>query len=295
MATEDEDLNTGIDDSEEELDEKPEPAPELPADPNEPIEVVTDEAKKESRRQRRAERQNEFRRIQEENARLRAESDAYRRQPAYQPQQQQQPVNPAAQRLREIDETTQRLHREYEAVASRPGFTPQMQADYEQRALQLQTARMAAVAQATAPQINEQELYRKIAWQQFTNEHADVFGDEKAQNWAIGEWQKLVKGEGKADTKQLAEEILDRARVRFGMKPRNGGSSVTQADRQRLTGVGSRGAPGAPQQTGAVKMGPREKHMARLAFGDKMSEAEAYQKWANTVGKKLLEQQRKGG
>lgn len=291
----DEDLKEGLEDTEDELEEKPAPEPELPQDPNEPIEVVTDEAKKESRRQRRMERQNEFRRVQEENARLRAEAEAYRRQPVYQPPQQQYQPNPVAQKIQEIDDATRRLHKEYEAVASRPGFTPQMHEEYERRALALQTAKIAAVNEATRPQVNEQELYRKIAWQQFTSEHNDVFSDEKAKHWAVAEWQKQVYGEGKADTKQLAEEILDRTRVRFGMKPRSGGAMPNPADRQRLTGVGSRGGPGAPQQTGAVVMGPREKQMARIAFGDKMSEREAYQKWANTVGKKLQEQKSKGG
>jgi hypothetical protein len=212
-----------------------------------------------------------------------------RRQPQYQQPAPQQQQHPAVARLQEIDNATRRLHKEYEIVAAR-GLTPQQEEDYQRQALSLQTARMAAVAQATQQPINEQEIYRRVAWQQFTAEHADVWNDEKAQNWAIGEWQKQVRGEGKADTKQLAEEILDRARVRFGMKPRNGGGSApTQADKQRLAGVGSRGAPGAPQRAGVIQLSAQDKRMARIAFGDKMSEAEAYQKFANTVGKKRQE------
>jgi hypothetical protein len=48
-------------------------------------------------------------------------------------------------------------------------------------------------------------------------------------------------------------------------------------------------------------MGPNEKRMARIAFmgtkvnGKELDEKQAYQHWANTVGKKLQEQKRQGG
>lgn len=262
--------------------------PEPPADPNEPIEVVTEEAQRESRKQRRAERQNQFRQAQEEAQRYRREVEELRAERARQTQAapQQPQIHPAVHELREIDAETDRLHNEYKAVASQPGFTAQQQAEYEQRARNLQTKRMLTVARASAPQVDVQELSRKIAWQQFTSEHSDVFTHPQAYQWGIGEYYKRI-AEGQPDTKAMAEELLDAARLRFGMKPRRGnGSKPDQATRQRFSGVPARGAGPAPATPGAVHMSKDDKKMARIAFGDKMSEKEAYQHWANTVGKK---------
>jgi hypothetical protein len=262
--------------------------PEPPADPNEPIEVVTEEAQRESRKQRRAQRQSEFRQAQDDAQRHRREAEDLRaqlsRQQQSQPQQQQ--LHPAVHELRQIDEATARLHREYSAVASQPGFTPQQQEQYEQRARELQTARMASVARAAAPQVDVQELARKIQWQQFTTEHADVFNHPQAYQWGVGEYYKRI-ADGHADTKAMAEDLLDAARRRFGLKPRNGNvSKPDAATRQRFSGVPARGAGSATAANGTVHMSKDDKRMARIAFGDKMSEKEAYQHWANTVGKK---------
>lgn len=301
MATE-QDVND-IDNDDDELEDRPEPEVSLPDDPNEPIEVVTDEAKQASRREKRQERRNRFEQTKQENNRLRAELEVRNRQPAYQPPQQQQ-IHPAAQRLRDIDERERRLHKEYEIVASRPGYDRNGQEEerYQRMAREINVERMATVASASAPQFNEQEMMRKFAWQQFTSEHNDVFAKENVKDWALAKWQQLVKGEGKADTKELAEEILDQARVRFGMKPRRGGGSApTSADRQRYSGVPARAGSGSQGGTGKVEMGPNEKRMARIAFmgnkvnGKEMTEQQAYQHWANTVGKKLLEQKKQGG
>lgn len=293
-----------IDGEDEELETKPEPEVEPPADPNEPIEVVTDEARQQSRKERRAERQNEFRRTQEEAASLRAEVEVLRRQPVHAPQPQQQQMHPSAAKLRDLDQLEDRLHREYEIVASRPGYDRNgaEEANYRQQARNIQIARMAAVQQATAPQINEQELMRKMRWENFTSKHSDVFTSDKARNWAFGEWQKQVHGEGKEDTEELAEEILDKARLRHGMKPRrSSGSAPTSADRQRFSGVSARGGSPSQASPGAVQMGADEKKLARLAFmgkkinGKELTEQQAYQRWANTVGKKLQAEKSKGG
>lgn len=265
--------------------------PELPQDPNEPIEVVTDEAKKESRRQRRAERQNEFRRTQEEAARLRAENEQLRRQPAYQPpQEQRQQENPTAARIRQIDEAKVRLNREYLAMHAAGKLNSELENKFQLEAEQLQTAKMMAIAQASAPQMNEQEIIRKAAWHQFTTEHADVFHDpnQNVSNWAWAEYHRR-RAEGHADTKEMVEDILDQCRIKFGKPPRKlRGSRPDQATKQRLTGLSSRSAGVSADSSGAITMDAHQKRMARIAFmKDGVSEKQAYQKWANTAGKQL--------
>ncbi len=296
MATE----QDPIEENEIDDEESPLPEPEVPQDDNEPVEVVTEEAHKETRRAKRAERQSQFRAAQEEASRLRAEVDALRRQPAYQPPAPQQQANPAIQRLHDIDEATRRLHQEYNAVASRPGFKEgsEEHKDFERRNLQLQTARIAAVMDAKGgqqQQPNIDELARSVAWRNFQMEHHDVFNHPQAQQWAWGEYYKR-KAMGRPDTAETAKQLLDDARRQFGLTPRGGVPAPDQSTRQRFTGMGARQAAGA-SAPGAIKMDKRDKHMARIAFmKDGVTEAQAYQKWANTAGKEREKMNRgKGG
>ena len=271
--------------------EKPELPPE-PVDRNEVIDVqLTRKEKRNNRIKEFEERTARAERAAEEARREAQEARALHQQRLAHPQDQSQQTNPTARRLQEIDEATDRLHREYEAVASRPGFTKEEQQKYEVMARQLQTARISAIAQASAPQINEQEIYRRVAWQQFTSEHSDVFSNPKSQSWAIARWQQLVQGEGMADTKDLAEKILDETRVKFGMKPRRGGGSQPDAaTRARLSGISAAGGGGDTDTGGAVRMGKRERQMAEALY-DNLPPREAWQKWANGPGKRAAMKQ----
>lgn len=293
MADLDEELKDGVegsDNEESEVEDKPE-LPKEPVDKNEAIEV---HVQRPSRQEKKANRFKEFEertaraeKAAEEARREAQEARALHQQRLAHPQDQStQQVHPAAQRLRQIDEETKRLHREYEAVASRPGFTPQMQEEYEQRSMQLQTARIATIAQAAQQPLNEDDLYRKVAWRNFTSEHYDVFSDQKIANWAMGRWTQLVQGEGKADTRELAEEILDEARIKFGKQPRRGrGSRPDAATQRRLSGVSAQGGGGGDAEVGTVKMGAMERKMARELY-DNLPPEQAYQKWANGPGKR---------
>lgn len=295
MTTEDDkDLEKDLDETEE-PEEKVE-TPDPPQDPNEPIEVVTADAQKQARKERRAQRQSEFRAAQEERDRLRRENEELRAR-SYQPPPQQQPqVNPAAQRLQQIDQMEKQLHDHYRARASQADFNPNgpEYAEFERKNRELQTARMAVIAAAQAPQINEEEIIRKAQLRMYLNEHSDISHDPTKWQWAYARWQQY-RAEGKEDTRELSDAVFEEARRRFGLKTRSGGSPAADpATRQRLSGVPARGAGPGPVTHGAIQMGPHEKKMARIAFSH-MSEKEAYQHWANTVGKKLQEQKAKGG
>lgn len=277
-----------------ETQEKPEPERELPQDPNEPIQVETDEAKVSKRRQARAERQNKFREMEAETTKLRREMEELR-QRSYQPQQPpQQQEHPAATRLREIDSTTQSLHREYTALHQAGKMTPAMEDEFQKKALHLQTARMATIAQASAPQVDRQAIVREAMWTQFTTKHADVFHDPNpnVQKWAWAEYHRRI-AEGHPDTEDMVEDILDQTRVKFGKQPRRSrGSRPDDNTKARFTGLSSKGG-GSVNEGGMIEMSAHDKKMARIAFGDRKdkdgkpwSEKQQYQYWANTVGKK---------
>ena len=292
---------------EDEPEATPEPQ-EVPQDPNEPIEVVTADAQKQARKERRAQRQSEFRQAQEERDRLRRENDDLRARQTYHqpPPQYQQPqpqVHPAAQRLAQLDQMEKQLHDHYRARASQQGYDPNgpEQAEFERKAREINVARMGVVAQAQQPQFNEAEVIRKAQLQMYLNEHADISQDPAKMQWAYARWQQY-RAEVKEDTKEMSDAVFEEARRRFGMKTRNGSSQAADpATRQRLSGVPSRGSGASSGTPGAIQMSADDKKMARIAFGDRKdakgnqwSEAQVYQHWANTVGKKRQEQS-KGG
>jgi hypothetical protein len=283
----------GTEVEQEELEEKPELPPE-PADRNEVIDVPVRDQKKRNRFKEFEERTARAEKAAEEARREAQEARALHQQRFAHPQDQssqQQAPNPAAQRLRDIDAATRQLHKEYEAVTSSRRLDPAEQQAYEDRALALQTARISTIAQASAPQVNEQEMYRRWKWNDFTNRHNDVFSNEKAKYWAVSEWQKRVYALGEADTEDLAEKILDETRVKYGMKPRRGNSGPDAATKARLSGVSAQGGGGGDGgDGGAVRMGKRERAMAQELY-DKDPPQVAWQKWANGPGKRAAMKQ----
>lgn len=305
MQPEDQELeNDELEGAEPEESKEPEKL-DLPADPNEPIQIETDEAKVSKRRQARQERQNKFRQMEEDNRRLRQEMDEIR-QRAYQPPQAppQQQRNPHADQIERIDNATAALHREYEILATNGKMTPQLQEEYNKKALHLQTAKMAAVSQAAAPQIDREAIVREAMWAQFANQHSDVFFDKnpnvKEYAWALYR-QKIAMGV--PDTMEMVDEVLDQTRIAFGKQPRKlRGSRPDAATKARFTGVPSRGGGGGDMgEEGKIEMNAHDKRMARIAFGDKKgkdgkpwSEQQVYQHWANTVGKKRAAQKKTG-
>lgn len=310
MSTENDDKeleNDELDGGSQETQEREPEGPELPADPNEGINIETDEAKVSRRRQARAERQSKFKQLEEDNQRMRREMEEFRSRQQYQPPaqpQQQQQEHPAVARIREIDATTLRLQQEYSILAQGGKLTPEKDREYQQQALNLQTARMAAVAQGVQQPVDRQALVREAMWTQFTTKHADVFHDKNPNvaKWAWAEYHRRI-AEGHADTEDMVEDILDQTRVKFGKTPRKlRGSKPSDSDRARFTGMASRGGSGGSTgEDGVVHMGPHEKRMARIAFGDKkgkdgkpLTEAQQYQHWANTVGKKLAASKKTG-
>lgn len=281
------DLPEGNEPEEVEVEEKPE-LPNDPVDRNEVIDVpLSRQEKKRNRFKEVEERAARAEKAAEDARREAAEARAQFQQRIAHPQDQShqpQQVHPAAQRLRDIDNATRQLHKEYEAVTSSRKLSAEEHQAYEDRALALQTARISTIAQASAPQVNEQEMYRRWKWNDFTTRHNDVFSNEKAKYWAVSEWQKRVYALGEADTEDLAEKILDETRVKYGMKPRRGGGGPDAATRARLSGVSAQGSGGVESgESGAVRMGARERAMARELY-DKDPPNVAYQKWANGPG-----------
>lgn len=283
----DQELNEGVAETEPE-------APKDPVDKNADVEVQVGPSRQEKKRNRLKEFEERTTRAEQaaEEARREAKEarDNFARLNQHPQSQQSQPqANPVQQRLNQIAEAKKRLHETYEAVASQPGYDRNgpRQREFEQQAENLENARVAAITEAQRPQFNESELMRKVALQTYLDSHSDVTSDPKRWQWAYSRWQQRL-AEGHQDTREMADEVFDEARVKFGGRPRNriGAQRADPATQRRLSGLSSQSA-GSPDNVSAIKMTPMERKMAEVKY-DTLPKEKAWQKWANTEGKKVM-------
>jgi hypothetical protein len=278
-----------------EVDTEPE-APKDPIDKNADVEVQVGPSRQEKKRNRL--REFEERTTRAEKAAEEARNEAREARERFDrlnqhPQSHQQPqpqVNPVQQRLGQIAEAKRRLHETYEAVASQPGYDRNgpRQKEFERQAEELENARVATISDANRPQVNEQELMRKVALQAYLDSHSDISSDPNKFKWALARWEQR-KAEGHADTREMADEVFDEARVKFGGRARNriGPQRPDPATQRRLSGVSAQST-GAPDNVGSIRMNAMERKMAEVKY-DNLPKEKAWQKWANNEGKKVME------
>ncbi len=291
LDQEDKDLDAELESGAAETDPEP---PKDPVDKNADVEVQVGPSRQEKKRNRlkefeerttRAEQAAEEARREAREARERF--DTLNRHP--QSQQAQPQANPVQSRLNQIAEAKRRLHETYEAVASQPGYDRNgpRQKEFEQQAENLENARVAAISEAQRPQFDEADLMRKVALKTYLDSHGDISGDPTRWAWAYARWQQR-KAEGHADTREMADEVFDEARVKYGLKPRNriGPQRADPATQKRLSGISAQSA-GEPNNVSAIKMTPMERKMAEVKY-DNLPKEKAWQKWANTEGKKVM-------
>jgi hypothetical protein len=273
--------------------------PELkePVDKNEPLEVpVNQPSRAEKKRARFREFEERTTKAEERAAAAeRAAQEArelYQRQLQHPQSHQSQPQQSTLQtRLAQISAAKQRLHSHYQAVASQPGYKTdsEQHREFERQAEELENLRVAALVEDRAQkgQINEQDLIRKAQLQSYLAEHADITNDPTRFQWAYARWQQL-RAEGKPDTKEMSDAVFDEARIKYGLQPKNRrGSRPDDATRRRLSGVSAQSA-GGDQASATYRMTAMERKMATIKY-DKLPPKEAYQKWANNEGKRILE------
>jgi hypothetical protein len=281
---------TEPDDNDSEPEDKPE-LPQEPLDKNADIEVPLTRTEKKRNRVKEFEERTTRAEQAAESARREAQEarELYQRQLQHPQSQQHQPqVNPTQHRLQQIQNLKAELHEQYQLVASQPGYDPRgkdrdRQRDFETKAEQLENARVAAITQAQQPQFNEQDLIRKVALHNYLNSHSDVTHDPKAWEWAHARWVQR-KAEGQPDTIEMADDVMEEARIKFGKPTRKSRGRVDHATKARLSGIASQSAGAAPE-VGMVKMNAMERKMAREMY-DKLPPEQAYQKWANGPGKR---------
>lgn len=193
------------------------------------------------------------------------------------------------------------LLRSYGA-AVKAGITPEDEEAYRRKADELEERRWEAwarrkglAAQGDPQQIAQAQLAAQIKMQNRAR-HPDVYGSPRATKWAGGLWNQLVTeysgpdGSLTVDPQALHDHCMDKARERFGMKPRNERLSgpESQAQRKRHSGSSRGGAPTRGDSGGrSFRMTDMYKAMADEAFSHITDERKRHQEWVNRVGKHL--------
>jgi hypothetical protein len=189
-------------------------------------------------------------------------------------------------RIRSTYAELQRLEDDYARAQQNRTLTAEKEAEMRERAIELdiQKATLAAERRdiVNAPRRRQDELTRQLE-----RENADVYGDARALQFAAGRVNQLI-AEGRKDSKELHDEVMEETRRRIlGKRPK-----PDAIERQRATGLSAGPRVASPTAGRTIPM-PRGSHYYKMAVSmyPELDAGAACQKWAQTVGKKLLAKQ----
>lgn len=266
------------------------------------VSVEPEEEEEEEREPSRKERRKN--RFTEANARAEAaeararqlEQENQRAWQLLQRQPQQQPQTPEKDPL---DDELEQIYREHELTLneynqkSRDGqLTPELERHYWNKAKDIEQRKIENRARKLLRKENIRPSDPNEAVRVMLNRrYADVLQIPGAKDWAQGYFVQQ-RALGRPDTEDLLDESMAAARRQFGIQ--NGRRpSPDQATRQRYTGVPvGGGANGSGESSQKIVMTAPLRKLARLAY-PKLSEREAYEKWAKGAGRRMLEEQKK--
>jgi len=266
-------------------------ANEVSVETPEPDEDEEDEASEvaPNRQARRASRQTARERAAaaEAEAKVLREQLAERNRPV--PGNQPAPVASTAEvdrRIRSTYAELQRLEDDYARAQQNRTLTAEKEAEMRERAIELDIQKSTLAAERreilTAPRRRQDELTRQLE-----RENADVYGDPRALQFAAGRVNQLI-AEGRKDSKELHDEVMEETRRRIlGKRPK-----PDAIERQRATGLSAGPRAASPTTSRTIAM-PRGSHYYKMAVSmyPDLDAGAACQKWAQTVGKKLLAKQ----
>lgn len=269
---------------------KEEDTDEVSVEAPEPEEEEEDEASEvaPSRRERRAGRMS----ARERAAAAEAEAKVLREQLA----ERSRPVPgnvPSVSSTADVDRKIratyaelQRLEDDYARAQQTRTLTAEREQEMRERAIELDIQKATLAAERrdilNAPRRAQDELTRQLQ-----RENADVYGDPRALQFAAGRVNQLI-AQGRKDSKELHDEVMEETRrTILGKRPK-----PDAIERQRATGMSAGPRVAAPTAGRTIAM-PKGSHYYKMAVSmyPELDAGAACQKWAQTVGKKLLAKQ----
>lgn len=186
-------------------------------------------------------------------------------------------------RIRATYSELERLEGDYVRAQQARTLTAAQETEMREKAMELEMQKISLAAErrdiVTAPRRVQEELTRQLA-----RENADVYNHPQALQYAAGRVNQLV-AMGEKDSKELHDRVMEETR-RAVLGKRGKPDAI---DRQRATGM-SAGPRVAPAGTSRTIPMPKGSHYYKMAVSmyPNLDAGAACQKWAQTVGKKLL-------
>lgn len=137
--------------------------------------------------------------------------------------------------------------------------------------------------------VDNNALFVEMTRRRNIADNSDVYGDERLRGMATGIFNEMLyrSGPSAQGSQEMHDEAMRETRKRAGMKPKGGSQERTT---HRTTGYARGSGAGGPTRAAKIQMTPALKVMATSLYPG-MSEKDAYQKWANGPGKRLLEEE----
>lgn len=215
------------------------------------------------------------------------------------PQQQQQRVDPERARLdqeaRDLRQAQQALverHRQAQLEAHKAGrpLDPTFDAQLQEEAWKLRD-RIAEndirrfAPRPSGPPVTEQQIAAATFRARVMSEHADVVGDQQAQQLFRANWMRRLARREPDDWGTL-EKAMDDTRRELGWSPRGGRPAPSAGMKRKYSGV-SRGGSGGGDGGGGrqtITMTREAKAMADAAYSHIKDPKKRYQMWVNRAG-----------
>ena len=112
-----------------------------------------------------------------------------------------------------------------------------------------------------------------------------MYSDQFAHQYALGLYAKHRR-RGEPESMALHNRVMQETRKELGMATRDQRPGPTDEQRHRYAGRPRGGGKGAPK--GMIVMTKERKNMADEAFSHIPDERKRHQRWAQTVGKRLV-------
>jgi hypothetical protein len=198
----------------------------------------------------------------------------------------------------ELYNEKQALSTQYEQLVSKGALTDdlkkmlwQKQRELETRTVQLNTRYMQLRDPSNDPGYQQQNSSRQAVVNWLQMEHGDVLQHPQASAvlmYAQAEEVRLVQNGAPRD-RNTAQRAIEAAKLHFGLSKRPPPSA---AQRARYDGASSSAAAGGGSPNGGVPstlvLTKAQQQMAEARF-PKLSPQEAYKRWANGPGRRMLE------
>lgn len=206
----------------------------------------------------------------------------------------QQQSDPLEREMKIVTDAEDALLGEYNALNAAGKMTAESETRLKTRARQIEEAKhdvmtRRSLARQGIQRVDPEQAHRESVARQLREEHQDVYANEKAVQYAQGEYQRL-QALGHPDSKKTHDMAMDAAREQFKLGGRSRSRDDLEVDRRRFSGQSKQAGAGGGKTAKSVqvKKGSHEWNMA-LAFSShikNLSDEQKVQRWVNRVGAK---------